>query len=145
MTHKCYSGLCQLYLCGRQVLALILFEVYLKYRVDEKYNCTWCSCLTVLCLLPDGFLRCHFPTQGLCLRSSAMVWLCTACYVFAVSFFFDSWPSSSYLGTTDDRSFIFSHLLTHGVLCYPNYCIAYRSEDRKEKDWEVPKSIYNDA
>lgn len=63
---------------------------YVKFiynRVDEKYNCTWCSCLMVLCLLPDSFLHCHFPMQGLCLRSSTMLWLRTACYVFAVSFF----------------------------------------------------------
>jgi hypothetical protein len=58
--------------------------------------------------------------------------------------FFDSWPSSSYLGTTNDRSFVFSHP-PQGVLYYPNYFIAYRSEDSKEKDGKVSKSIYIDA
>jgi hypothetical protein len=82
--YKCYSGLCQLYLYGRQILALILCEVCLLYKVDEKYNVTWCSCLMVFCLLPDGFLQCHFPMQRLCLRFSTMVWLCTACYIFDV-------------------------------------------------------------
>jgi len=30
-------------------------------------------------------------------------------------------------------------------LYYPYYFVAYGSEDRKEKDGEVSKSLYNDA